>query len=921
MNHIAGQPVPQAAGFQSAMWYYNDVLMNPQLQLQVAVPTVQVISAAASQSPISTPPLPSAPAPTATSAPALAIASTQAIAVDPAPPATPIPPAHINVFPEKPKNIKKEPQEDRERNFCCEVCGTTFTNSSNLRIHMKIHLGVRPYVCSECGKSFIQSSNLKTHKRIHTGERPYKCTECGQTFSRSSHLVGHKRIHTGEKPYICGICGVAFYTSSHMRNHVRRHTGEKPYVCPLCGEAFNQTSELRAHVRHHSGEKCFKCRKCHDVFFSSPELKAHCKVKHSSSKPFKCDKCDRCFRTIKFFTKHNVKCTGPRPKRPKGRPPKYPRDENGESAHKKPKNQRIKKPVAPSDRISRSKTRALRIAKMKVEVEAEEEQLKTKALLTAEMEEEAAAKENQLNKREIMPVFEQESDVLDDSGSSEFNEGTPLKNERLPESDEHIPQLPMVHVMLDNFSSGAEGLVIHSVPSETLQGPHSLTDEREEFGVMDLSGQQIHEVDHQHDSDAQTPMNFLPTQSMSVVTADHQLPLVPDQEEQLSLDHHQVTTTIVNQHSLINHQKQPISTTFQQSVSALPLSVTNSVTTAGSMTAIPQVSAHHQTVANFVGQVTSNPHSHSQPQLSVVPAHQHSSSVNTHQVPAVTAHQHLPSVTSIHSASSSHLQLPTINAHQGQLGGGLHQQTAPLTTSLENTVTAHQNLNLTIASNHQQISTTSAHHMLPVVSAHQQQQLSTVPTQQLSTTANTQLSTGVSHHHVVNSHHQLPVVSAHQQAVTNHLQLPSVSSRHSLPTILTAHQGSSAVQQQQQQHMVAVTAHQSVSSVLQQHMPAITAHQQIASATDQQITTAHFPNTPSVVSGVHPQSLLVTAHQPHVVPFLPVYKHSCNLGSTEDTSQVLYEGGQSFVVDLSSPALTQQVTLVDPTVTSHSTKH
>ncbi|XP_028325955.1 zinc finger protein 239 isoform X2 [Gouania willdenowi] len=144
--------------------------------------------------------------------------------------------------------------------FICTECGRTFNSHSNLRIHLHVHTGARPYSCSDCGKRFSQSGALKIHRRIHTGERPYTCNFCGRGFPHLAGVQAHHRTHTGEKPYSCGQCGKSFSQSGALKNHTRIHTGERPFVCSLCGKGFSNHSGIRSHYRtnHAMSPKQFK---------------------------------------------------------------------------------------------------------------------------------------------------------------------------------------------------------------------------------------------------------------------------------------------------------------------------------------------------------------------------------------------------------------------------------------------------------------------------------------------------------------------------------------------------------------------------------------------------------------------------------------------------------------------------------------
>ncbi|XP_055936713.1 zinc finger protein 107-like [Argiope bruennichi] len=58
-------------------------------------------------------------------------------------------------------------------------------------------LNYKLHKCSYCNYSSFILTNLKKHILIHTGERPFSCSICGKKFIQKTHLKRHMFIHSG----------------------------------------------------------------------------------------------------------------------------------------------------------------------------------------------------------------------------------------------------------------------------------------------------------------------------------------------------------------------------------------------------------------------------------------------------------------------------------------------------------------------------------------------------------------------------------------------------------------------------------------------------------------------------------------------------------------------------------------------------
>ena len=107
--------------------------------------------------------------------------------------------------------------------FKCKYCFRDMSSRQNLREHLYIHTGEKPYICTEsgCGQKFRQGSLLSIHKKIHTEVKKSK---------KNSYYIERKITFPKLTELLKGISPCSLTTETLDQEKMKSEIGEDAYL-------------------------------------------------------------------------------------------------------------------------------------------------------------------------------------------------------------------------------------------------------------------------------------------------------------------------------------------------------------------------------------------------------------------------------------------------------------------------------------------------------------------------------------------------------------------------------------------------------------------------------------------------------------------------------------------------------------------
>jgi uncharacterized Zn-finger protein len=211
------------------------------------------------------------------------------------------------------------PKKKSRSDIQCEVC-SKILQAKNLKTHMLIHSGEKPFKCKTCNREFRHQSSLANHINQHLEVKPFMCKHCKKPMTSERSLKLHIEFHCPwnavkrqpENRQLCEFCSKTFVTKSILSRHIKEcHKKDQPFHCDFCNRGFSRKDDLKKHMWLHTGEMPSTCDICEKRFRLQSNMMQHRRRHSICSKPLICDLCGLKFPTLSKLNKHKEDHTNP----------------------------------------------------------------------------------------------------------------------------------------------------------------------------------------------------------------------------------------------------------------------------------------------------------------------------------------------------------------------------------------------------------------------------------------------------------------------------------------------------------------------------------------------------------------------------------------------------------------------------------